>query len=164
MAMQIATKVPASEDPATSLPQATKRQASEATHPAPPRPASKQGLFGKLPAELKVTIVEELDYLSAMSLAATNGYWRLFDPVSKVHVLEKTKFVMKVQCFKKHRFIEDPNCRFAQALKAMRQVQSLHRSQERPCTDIGPGHLGELVSTRRIRLLQMLWRQKDRIF
>ncbi|KAK8253061.1 hypothetical protein HDK77DRAFT_471821 [Phyllosticta capitalensis] len=132
MAMQIATKVPASEDPATTLPQATKRQVVKATYPALPHPASEQGIFGKLPAELKVTIVEELDYLSAVSLAATNGYWRLFDPVSEVHVLEKTKFVIKVQCFKKHRFIEDPDCRFAQALKAMRQVQSLHRSQERP--------------------------------
>ncbi|KAK8254135.1 hypothetical protein IWZ00DRAFT_503054 [Phyllosticta capitalensis] len=132
MAMQTATKLPASEDPATTLPQATKRQVVKATYPALPHPASEQGIFGKLPAELKVTIVEELDYLSAVSLAAANGYWRLFDPVSKVHVLEKTKFVMKVQCFKKHRFIEDPDCRFAQALKAMRRVQSLHRSQERP--------------------------------
>ncbi|KAK8195469.1 uncharacterized protein BKA78DRAFT_367328 [Phyllosticta capitalensis] len=132
MAMQTATKCPASEDPARTLLQTTKRQAVESTHPAPPRPASVQGLFGKLPAELKVTIVEELDYLSAMSLAATNGYWRLFDPVSKVHVLEKTKFVMKVQWFKKHRFLGDLENRFAQELKAMRQVQSLHRSQERP--------------------------------
>ncbi|KAK8254134.1 hypothetical protein IWZ00DRAFT_503053 [Phyllosticta capitalensis] len=66
-------------------------------------PATELGMFGRLPVELRLEILNRLDYGSAIFLAATNKYWRYqVDPVALVSQYWKAVFVMQAELFNQH--------------------------------------------------------------
>ncbi|KAK8237597.1 hypothetical protein HDK77DRAFT_425097 [Phyllosticta capitalensis] len=68
------------------------------------KPASQQGLFGNLPAELQLDIFDLLDYGSAIFLSATNQFWRArIHPLSLVSDEEKLEFLKRAERFTQHR-------------------------------------------------------------
>ncbi|KAK8237805.1 hypothetical protein HDK77DRAFT_169271 [Phyllosticta capitalensis] len=66
-------------------------------------PATELGMFGRLPVELRLEILNRLDYGSAIFLAATNKYWRYqVDPVALVSQYWKAVFVTQAELFNQH--------------------------------------------------------------
>ncbi|KAK8254129.1 hypothetical protein IWZ00DRAFT_220664 [Phyllosticta capitalensis] len=61
------------------------------------------GTLGKLPVELRLEIFKQLDYGSAIFLAATNRYFRsMIDPLSQISDADKTAFLRRAEHFAQH--------------------------------------------------------------
>ncbi|KAL1391251.1 hypothetical protein HDK64DRAFT_251874 [Phyllosticta capitalensis] len=67
------------------------------------QPATTQGLFGKLPAELQLQIFESLDYGSVIFMATTNHYWiRRLNPLDFVSNKDKVAFLRRATTFQQN--------------------------------------------------------------
>ncbi|KAK8213859.1 hypothetical protein IWZ01DRAFT_567413 [Phyllosticta capitalensis] len=107
------------------------------------RPATAQGLFGKLPAELKLNVLSHVDYPSALFLASTNHYWRSWiDPVSITSTTDKRFFLWRALGFEQHKFWGHVPCHGCFRIRKKRDFSARWHEQLQYLDAMEPYHRG----------------------
>ncbi|KAK8195697.1 uncharacterized protein BKA78DRAFT_294209 [Phyllosticta capitalensis] len=103
---------------------------------------TEQGVFGELPAEVRLEIFEQLDYGSTLFLAATNCYYRSsLDPLS-LSDEKKVAFLRQAEWFQQHHDTSGPDAGFActECFKVKKR-HHFHGAQITGCGRKVPPHL-----------------------